>query len=402
MNKTRAIKKLIKKLEIVSFIMTKKINKGDNMKNIFFFRHINKIGGIETFFYNLAKKYQDWDITIYYMSGDSNQIKRLKKYVRVKKYKGEKIICEKVFFNFNLDIIDKVEAKEYIQIAHGDYKAMNVKPNTHPKIKKYLGVSKQVCATYEEITGFDTELVYNPIEIDKPKKVLHLISATRLTKEKGRNRIVELARILDEAKIPYIWTIFTDDTNVIDNENVIYMKPKLNIIDYIASADYLVQLSDNEGYCYSVVEALCVGTPVIVTKCPVFIEIGVENDKNGWILDFDMSNIPIEDIYNKQLKFKYTPKEDNWNEILEKGKGNYKEEKDMKVKVKANKKFEGIKDAERNVYPKSGEEWETSLDRAEFLEGKGVVEILEEVKEEETKKKKTTKKKKGDINERTS
>ena len=84
----------------------------------------------------------------------------------------------------------------------------------------------------------------------------------------------------------------------------------------------------------------------------------------------------------------------------------------MKVKVKANKKFEGIKDAERNVYPKAGEEWETSLERAEYLEEKGVVEILEEVKVEETieiedtpkeiKKKKTIKKKKGDINERTS
>ena len=51
------------------------------MKNIFYFRLLNKIGGIETFFYNLAKKYNDWDITIYYQTGDINQIKRLKKSV---------------------------------------------------------------------------------------------------------------------------------------------------------------------------------------------------------------------------------------------------------------------------------------------------------------------------------
>ena len=100
------------------------------MKNIFYFRYLNKIGGIETFFYYLAKKYQDWNITIYYLDGDPKQINRLKQYVRVRKYEGEVIECDKAFFNFNLDIIENVKAKEYIQIAHGDYKAMDIKPNT--------------------------------------------------------------------------------------------------------------------------------------------------------------------------------------------------------------------------------------------------------------------------------
>lgn len=50
------------------------------------------------------------------------------------------------------------------------------------------------------------------------------------------------------------------------------------------------------------------------------------------------------------------------------------------MKVKALKKFEGIRDAERNVYPKAGDEWETTKERAEFLQSKGVVEILKEEK----------------------
>ena len=339
-------------------------------RNLFYFRHINSIGGIEAFFYYLAKKYKNYDITVYYQTGDYNQIKRLSKYVRVKQYKGEHIKCDKAFFNFNLDIIDNVEAKEYIQIAHGDYKSMGIKPNTHKKITKYLGVSKQVCSTYKEVTGNDTELVYNPIEIDEPKKVLNLISATRLTAEKGKNRIKKLAAMLDHAGIPYIWTIFTDDVNAIDNPNIAYMKPRLDIVSYIANADYLVQLSDNEGYCYSVIEALSVGTPVIVTECPVFKELGV-NEDNGFILDFELSNVPIEKIYKGLPNFKYKPKEDNWNKYLVAGESTYQKELKTMVKVQCINAYTDLEQKDENgeykqITPKD-KPYKVSKIRADYL-----------------------------------
>lgn len=88
------------------------------------------------------------------------------------------------------------------------------------------------------------------------------------------------------------------------------MTPKMNIIDYIANADYLVQLSDNEGYCYSVIEALTAGVPVLITPCPVFEELQIKNKEHGYILPFDMKNLPIEDIYNHIPKVKYTPPKD--------------------------------------------------------------------------------------------
>lgn len=345
------------------------------MKNIFYFRNINKIGGIETFFYNIAKKYQDYDITIYYEFGDTKQIERLKKYVRVKKYNGEKIKCEKAFFNFNLDIIDNVEANEYIQIAHGDYKAMGIKPNTNNKITKCLGVSKQVCDTFKEVTGYDTELVYNPIEVIKPRKVLNLISATRLTAEKGKNRIIKLANIFEENNIPYIWTIFTDDINAIKNPNIIYMKPRLDIIDYIANNDYLVQLSDNEGYCYSVIESLSIGTPVIVTECPVFQELGVINNKNGFILDFDLKNIPIKEICKGVPNFEYKPKQDTWGKYLAKGENTYKKDLNTKVKVKCTKDYFDI---ELNKFIFKNEIFEVNKIRAETLEENDVANIINE------------------------
>lgn len=345
------------------------------MKNIFYFYKINKIGGIETFFYYLAKKYKDFDITIYYQEGDEAQIRRLKKYVRVIKYNGEKIKCKRAFFNFNLDIIDNVEAEEYYQIAHGDYKASGDIPNISKKITKYLGVSKRVCETFSEIIKQDVELVYNPIEIEKPKKVLNLISATRLTREKGKNRMIKLAKMLDDAGIPYLWTIFTDDTQAIDNPNIVYMKPRLDIINYIANADYLVQLSDNEGYCYSVVEALKVGTPVIVTDCPVFKELGI-NKTNGFVLDFEMENVPIKEIYKGLPKFEYEPKKDNWSDLLVKGKSNYQKDLKTKVLVKCVQNYFDIELQELKT--KNSKPYKVNKVRAEELIGYGDIEIIKE------------------------
>ena len=57
------------------------------------------------------------------------------------------------------------------------------------------------------------------------------------------------------------------------------------------------------------------------------------------------------------------------------------------MKIRALKSFEGIRDNERNVYPKAGDVWEVSEERAEFLKSHGVIEYVEEVKKviEETK-----------------
>lgn len=307
-------------------------------KNVFYFANLNKIGGVETFYWYLAQKYQDWDIVIIYKTGDDKQINRLRNFVRVIKFTGQVIKCERAFFNYNTDIIEYIEADEYFQVVHGDYKAMRIKPFVPPKINSVLGVSKQVCQTYEELTGRKVELSYNPIMVEKPKKVLNLISATRLTVEKGKDRMVKFGQILEGNNIPYVWTIFTDDRNEIKNENIIYRTPRLDILDFIADADYLVQLSNTEGYGFSVVEALCVGTPVIVTDCPVFRELGV-NDKNGFILDFDLKDVPVKAIYKGLPKFDYKPKADRWDELLAKGESSYKKELKTKVDVVCIREF---------------------------------------------------------------
>ncbi|MBR4757642.1 MAG: glycosyltransferase [Bacteroidaceae bacterium] len=339
------------------------------MKNIFYFSAINKIGGIESFFYYLAKKYKDWDITIFYRTGDKKQIERLSQYVRVVKWDGQtRVKCDKAFFNYTIDMLPYVDAKEYIQIVHADYKSMKVKPQVHPKITRYIGVSQLACDRFKELTGKDTELAYTPTPIDKPKKVLHLISATRLTHEKGAQRMKQLSVALEQAGIPYTWTVFTDSETKFSGKNFVMREPRLDIIDYIADSDYLVQLSDSEGLCLSVIEALECGTPVIVTPCPVFKEIGVQDRVNGFILPFDMRNIPIREIYEGLPKFEFKTLPDRWAEILAEGKGVYQDELKNMVLIKITQSYFDLA-LERKV--KKKEEIRVAPKRAKELVEKG-------------------------------
>ena len=304
-------------------------------KNLFYFTNINKIGGVETFYWYMVQKYKAYDILIVYKSGDDRQIARLKQFVRVEKFNGQRFQCEKAFFNYTVDIIDYVDADEYIQVIHGDYKAfkkLGVPPRKHPKLTKRVGVSQLVCDTFEEVTGEHVDLVYNPIVLPKQKKALNLISATRLTREKGAARLKRLSEVLDLNDIPYTWQIFTDARPKDWSPNVIFRDTRLDILPYVASADYLVQLSDTEGYCFSVVEALCLGTPVIVTPCPVYQELGL-NESNSIMLEFDMKDIPVDEIAKGKRKFKYTPPQDRWGEILAKGKSTYDPETPMAVVI---------------------------------------------------------------------
>ena len=310
-------------------------------KTVFYFSHINSIGGVETFLYYLSKTYNNF--VVYYKSDNSDlaQINRLSERVEVHKWRGEKIKCDRIFLNYNIDIIDFVDAKDYVWMIHMNYKSQGRKPTIHPKITRYCAVSKVACQEFEELSGKKCELLYNLVALDKPKKVLKLISATRLTDEKGRAEMIRMGNTLDNFGIPYLWLVFTNDYNVIRNPNIIYMSPKLDITSYIAEADYLVQLSSSESFCFSVVEALLLGVPVIVRKLPIWEEISVIDRKNAFILNFDMSDIPVDEIYKGLPKFTYTQPKNNWDKYLD-NKGDYNPNEE--VQVVSNCKFWDVED----------------------------------------------------------
>lgn len=340
------------------------------MKNVFYFKTISSIGGCESWFYYLSKLYKN--MIVYYKNGDEKQIKRLAHNIEVHKYNGEIIKCDNFFCCYNPDIIDNVEAKMYAHIIHCDYKQVNFNPIINPKFNKYIAVSKLAGESFKELTGKDYELIYNPVVVDKPKVEkfndgkLHLISATRLTKEKGLHRMQKLAQILEKNNIDYEWIVYTNRKREAIGKNVIYKDQKLDILEDIAKADYLVQLSDCEAFCYSVVEALIVGTPVIVTNLPVYHELGICN-KNAIICDLTMNNVNANDITNKDKKIKYEPPKSEWNIYLD---NNTKYNPNDKVKVRSLRRYIDI---ELGIIERN-KEFEVRKERASYLECKNLIE----------------------------
>ena len=313
-------------------------------------------------------------MVIYYKEGNAEQIKRLAKNVEVRKYhEGEIINCDNFFCCYNPDIINNVNAKMYAHIIHCDYKQVNFRPIMNPKFDKYIAVSKLAGESFKELTGVDYELIYNPVAIDIPKVEkyndgkLHLISATRLTKEKGLKRMQKLAKLLEDAKIEYEWLVYTNRLRESIGNHVIYKEQKLDIIEDIAKADYLVQLSDCEAFCYSVVESLSVGTPVIATDLPVLKELGVKQGLNGVICDFNMSNIDLDLIKKKDFKFTYNPPISNWDKYLDNN-SNYDPNELVEVKG-----LRSVYLVDENIHLKRNGTAITTRARASYLESKDLV-----------------------------
>lgn len=349
-------------------------------KNLFYISNFNHIGGVETFIYELGRKYQDYDIVVVYKTGDQKQINRLKQYVRVIRFKNQIFQCEKAFFNYGTDIIKNIQANEYIQIIHAAFKSQGIKPIINPKITKYLCVSSHAGKEWEELTGFKPILCKNPLTFTEQEKTpaLLLLSATRLTKEKGKERMIKLGELLNQAKINYIWFVFTNDTNEIKNPNIIFLPPRLDIKSILATIKgkgYGVQLSDTEGDCYFTRECEALGVPVIATPLPSLKEQGLVDGKNCYFIPFDVQNIDIQKIVNNIPEYEPFQNEDIWDKILEPGESQYKKDFNIFVKVKPIKKYFDL-ELNKEILP-SDKSYLVNKVRASILVEAGICKIIE-------------------------
>ena len=348
------------------------------------------IGGIESHFYYLAKKYGKYDITFFYNSGDPKQIARLREYARTVQLKPEdKVICDNLFCCYNKDILKQAEAKKTYLVLHGDYYDMvnqgQLDRDGLPiddRIDEYLGVSQTVCDSWEKLTGIKASLIGEPVLVEHKTKPLMLISACRLTAEKGWNRMVKLADRMNAEGIDFTWVIFTNSPQMV-RKNMIFMNPRLDVASLFPAFDAYVQLSDNEGFCLSAVEALLQGVPVIGTDLPVFREIGM-NEKNSILINRDMKDIPIDRIKNvKKMSFRYKAPKDYWGDYLAKTKSDYNYDDFKPRPYIATDQWErqNIIDAESREVPRKGSTLWLTPERVEsirqFEQARGITMIEE-------------------------
>lgn len=331
-------------------------------------------------------------------NGGYDQLQRLREKVRCIKYYGQKVECENAFYNFNIEMIEDVTAKEHTFVSHANYEELHkahggyIPPINNPKLTRLIGVSDFATKRlneYAEKIGIKLRATtcYNPLMLEPKEKVVRLVSASRLDDEvNGGARTIDLISALDKYcalhGTHYTFDIFSNPMRWnTDSPNVAIRKPRVDVRPFIANADYVVVVpNDKETYGYTLNEALGYGVPIVVTPLTILKELPItENERI--ILNYDCSNIDdvARQIFEKEVKsFIYEPPKDSWQNLLAKGKPTYEKEKKKLVLVKAIKNYT---DLELGEYKSVKDEpYEVTLARAQYLQDiRGLVKIVKGV-----------------------
>lgn len=288
-----------------------------------------EIGGIETFIYSFCKQMSKYyDIMVLYDSIATNQMIRLSEIVPVVKNKSYNIECDTLIINRISDKIPQnIKYKKVIQMAH----CIKQEPEWHiPQDRDYIVNVSQASKDSFGDEAKDGIVIHNLTTPEKTQDALMLVSALRVgapDKRGNDERCIKFAKLLDAAGIKYFWLYFGDKQMHKEPANMFYCGLRLDIKPFIAKADYLVQLSGSEAFSYSLIEALELNTPVIVTPLAQNDDMRIVDGENAYIVPFEVDGFDVEKILNVP-KFEY--KHDNkgiinqWRKLL----GNTKPKQD--------------------------------------------------------------------------
>ena len=168
-------------------------------------------------------------------------------------------------------------------------------------------VSKEAYDYYSK-KGFDVVQIPNAIDSTFfPKKEIkkfenQIIYAGRLSKEKGVDILLQLAKVLPSKYNLIILGSGTEENNVRNvansKTNVHYLgyQSKQNVLSLIHSSDLLIQPSLEEGMSSTLLEAMGCGTCILASNIEGISEI-VENEKTGVLVEPNNSD----ELLNKIL-----------------------------------------------------------------------------------------------------
>lgn len=303
------------------------------MKKIcFYYHHINVIGGVEVAILNLIEKlHKEYEITIAYSAKDSSieMLIRMSKYASIVNLNYRQIEVDTVVYSSIYCQKDKIKADKELRWLHGCLTDMKVKL---PKetIENYIAVGK-VCKDQldSQLVNQESVLIYNELNSkihelagkSKPNKKLTLVTVSRISREKGFERMLKVA---DQLKgIDYIWHIvgsgydkkYEEHIKKLAPDNWVFHGKLENPFPYIKNADFLLQLSDYEAFGFVLLEALVLGTTVITTDYSSASEM--INESNGYIIKKDLSDFDSEILRNKKV-FTHEHKSgfEQWKKLL--------------------------------------------------------------------------------------
>lgn len=304
------------------------------MKSIcFYYHHINVIGGVEIAILNLIERlHTEYDITIAYSAKDSSieMLIRMSKYASILNLNYKNLEVDTVVYCSIYCHKDKIKAKKELRWLHGCLTDMKVKLPKE-RIDNYIAVGR-ICKEQldAQLTSQKSELIYNELnskihelakEHNPERKPLTLVTVSRISREKGFERMLKVAEQLKG--IDYIWHIVGSGYDKKYEEHIKKQAPdnwvfhgKLeNPFPFINNADFLLQLSDYEAFGFVLLEALVLGTTVITTDYSSASEM--INESNGYIIKKDLSDFTPEILNNKKVfTHKHKSGFEQWKKLL--------------------------------------------------------------------------------------
>lgn len=290
----------------------------------FYYHHINAIGGVEIAMMNLIKAiHDDYNIIVAFSANptDPHMLGRLAAYANEVinlSWSDHGVDCDLLLTcSIYCSQCRRITAKHAFRWLHGSVKEMGLRNPTEIRInekepEKVICVSNESARQFEEVFGRPALTMHNIVDYDGirelaksdpkdfDKSVLNLVTVSRISREKGMERMIKMAQMLEDAGMPYKWRIIGSGFDaayeaLIKKEfsahpSVEFVGPLDNPFPYMLQSDYLVLLSDYEAYALVIAEAISLDTPCVVTNFQVSTEIV---GSNGFIVNKDLSDLDV-------------------------------------------------------------------------------------------------------------
>lgn len=309
------------------------------MKIALYYHSPFETGGIEKTMLSRGKYLASLGNEITFIFGDrfcrADMLEEWAKYGRVIRSD----LCDEVFDYVIYDSIynnEVVQADFIIQVINNNIVNAKDVLKFNYKVDLFVTVSEECQKQLKEKYGYDSIVIPNLIDSEEiiekskekytiPKKTHNFVVVSRIDRYKGFER---LGKVIEEISLitkEYQFVIVGSNDNFPDymnslkerwkKYNVIWVGRQSNPYKYMANADALFQLSDDESQCMVMYESMIIGTPVIVTDFDNAVKDVTE--ERGFVLNKDLSNLDIYSILNKKFNFKFEYKNSNkWKEIL--------------------------------------------------------------------------------------
>lgn len=285
--------------------------------------NLAKCGGIETAVLNLARQFGE-KIRFVFGKADGamfSEICRLspaKIDNNIDRYDVDVLVV--MGYASPRDILNRVKARKVYHQIHADFKSLvEVNPSfkSYPlkdgRVDRYLTVSQTAQDGLEAVFGLESAVVPNIFGY-KPRIVFACVMRT--TAEKGFDRVIKFCDWLASRGLDFVLFLATDEVYGyrgadLGREYIVKVPCGLKSQEIMRAADYLLQFSYSESYCYSVREALARGVACIVSDIPELKKV-INSPKRGYVISADtdfndelydqiVNHIPRPEPYHEKL-----------------------------------------------------------------------------------------------------